>query len=206
MMRALAALLVLSSLAAGAAAEQRDPPRDPDFYHPIDPDKYDSHPVPWPDLSKRPRPRDSRTLTGVFAPDPQGTLRMMSGTQSSSTCIGEPVTPLCAVETLLRKIILRLRSSASQDRVWIYRVYDVQRAGDPMHWVQGKWWRGDSSYRRLPQWREGDILIDLLIMQCPYYDFMPSDSCRTNLVPWTYAVRKSESGLWLDVDDFIPRF
>ena len=70
--------------------------QDPDFYI----DKLESTFVPMPDWRDRPKPRDSWSLHGVFAPDPVGVLRMFEvDGASTSRCIGDPVTALCAVET-----------------------------------------------------------------------------------------------------------
>ncbi len=54
--------------------------QDPDFYI----DKLESADVPMPDWRHRPAPRISRSLDGVFAPDPVGTLRMM-GVESATS-------------------------------------------------------------------------------------------------------------------------
>ena len=113
-----AAALVLMLLLSPAFGEPAAPPwpasmaglpRDPHSWGPFlwrqDPDFYidnlESADVPMPDWRNRPKPRDSRTLHGVFAPDPVGTLRMMGVESATSPCIGDPATPLCAVETYL---------------------------------------------------------------------------------------------------------
>ena len=49
----------------------------------------------------RPQPVDSRDFDAPFAPDHKGEWRVVTLTGGTSTCIGDPVTPLCVVETYL---------------------------------------------------------------------------------------------------------
>ncbi|MCH8092663.1 MAG: hypothetical protein IIC57_09985 [Proteobacteria bacterium] len=95
-------LMLLLSPAFGEPAPAAPPsrastvglPRDPHSWGPFlwreDPDFYidnlESSDAPMPDWRDRPKPRDSRSLHGVFAPDPVGTLpRLLENITGGST-------------------------------------------------------------------------------------------------------------------------
>ncbi len=228
-MRVLMSFLIAVTLALPALAQVREAPRDPDFYYPYDPHNYPTEgrnpsALPNPDLSQRPKPRDSRTLTGVFAPDPVGVLRMMGATEATSTCIGEVALALCAVETVMAAGIRHddklLAIAYGQfwkgpyyatmppvpprpELYWVYRVHGVEVAAPIDRWRKSKWWREERVGHRPPQWRVGDLLIDVLFLRC--YS-KRERHCRSHLVPTTYAVRQLPNGHWAVVDIFDPKF
>ena len=110
--RVLMSLLLSVMLALPVAAQVREAPSDPDFYYPYDPHDFSTDgpnpsALPNPDLSLRPKPRDSQQLSGVFPPEPEGMMRMIGVNESISTCNGEAVSTLCAVETWLAGVIRR---------------------------------------------------------------------------------------------------
>jgi len=97
--------------------------------------------------------RPSRTLTGVFAPDPPAAWREVRRFSATSDCLGRPVSVMCAVDTLMaclhRESMSDCRSLKTRDvdewadrvigdrqpdftvgyeRFWRYRVYRVYRA------------------------------------------------------------------------------
>ncbi len=227
-MRVLMSFLFAVTLALPALAQVREAPRDPDFYYRFDPHDFSPRPdpsaLPNPDLSQRPKPRDSRGLTGVFAPDPVGVLRMMGATESTSTCIGEVASAMCAVETLMAggirnddKLLAISEGPfwkgpyyatmslgpAPSEKYWLYRVHSVEVAGPTDQWRKSKWWRGDRAGGWYPRWRAGDLLIDLLFLKC--YS-KRERHCTSHLVPITYAVRQLPNGNWAVVDIFDPKF
>lgn len=182
-------------------------PRDPDFYVDFDPEKEERPPRPMPDLSGRPTPRDSRTLFGAFAPDPQGTLRYYTvGGPRTSTCIGEPVSALCAIETMYAAWISQ-GPPPLKGRTVIYRVYDVKQIGPDD--LKGPRPDDDSDpwYPRWfePQrpWRLGDLQIQLLSMRCAKPG---AANCDGVLVPVTYTVHQVAPGRWAIVSDYLPAY
>lgn len=223
-MRILVVILLLGSWTLPLQAEVREYPRDPDFYFPFDTDKHDSIPVPMPDLTKRAEPTDSRNLSRSFAPDRMGTLRMIGIEDATSTCIGEPVSVLCAVETYMAAFVRRddhllevaqgpfskgayfkgaLSEPPSRERFVIYRVYHVEPAGPFEQWRAAKWWRADRVGHGTPKWGEGDFLVDILEMEC---HSKTGKYCNSRLIPVTYAVRQMPMRHWVVVDVYVPRW
>ena len=185
--------------------------QDPDFYI----DKLESADVPMPDWRNRPAPRDSRSLHGVFAPDPVGTLRVAGLENATSPCIGDPATPLCAVETYLACIWRRDDRLCKQawgpywkGPIWaqvkegpgadVYQLYRVMRVYEASPGTQTFW-----SYD-LPVtfWREGDVVLELLLMRCRRGD----PECQSSVEPTLFTLRRQPGGTWAIVSrDFYPQ-
>ena len=185
--------------------------QDPDFYI----DKLESTFVPMPDWRNRPKPRDSRSLHGVFAPDPVGTLRMAGLENATSPCIGDPATPLCAVETYLACIWRQDDRLCEQawgpywkGPIWayvkedpvanVYQLYRVMRVYEASPGTQTLW----SDGRAVTFWWEGDVVIELLLMTCRRGD----PECASNVEPHLYTMRRQPDGTWAIVSrDVYPR-
>ena len=183
---------------------------DPDFYI----DKLESTFVPMPDWRNRPKPRDSRLLHGVFAPDPVGTLRVAGLENATSPCIGDPATPLCAVETYLACIWRRDDRLCKQawgpywkGPIWaqikegpvanVFELYRVMRVYEARPGTQTFW-----SYDvPVTFWREGDVVIELLLMTC----WKGDPECRSSVEPALYTLRRQPGGTWAIVSrNFYP--
>ncbi len=214
-------LMLLLSPAFGEPAPAAPPsrtsmaglPRDPHSWGPFlwreDPDFYidnlESTFVPMPDWRDRPAPRDSRTLHGVFAPDPVGTLRRAGLENAASPCIGDPATPLCAVETYLAciwrqddRLCKRAWGPYWKGPIWAYikegpvanvfELYRVMRVYEASPGTQTFW-----SYDvPVTFWREGDVVIELLLMTCRRGD----SECASNVEPRLYTMRRQPDGTW----------
>jgi hypothetical protein len=155
---------------------------------------------------------DSRLLTGVFAPDPEGTWRRIDETDSTSTCIGDPVTPLCAIETLhacltranddLCQIAAahylggpyQYRTPGAMNHYRLYRVTSVRRAT-----IEDVRTGGTGINAR----RVGDILVETEWRPCRAYP--TGDSCLTFSGPTTHTVRRLDGG-WVVIDVYAPRY
>ena len=160
-------------------------------------------------------PVDSRLLTGVFPPDPEGVWRRIGQTDSTSTCIGDPVTPLCAIETLVA-CMARRNSEFCQiaaahflgppprfrgtgwtkqyDRYRIYRVVSVRRATAE----DVRAGRTGINQRHI-----GDLLVDIEWQAC--FKFPWEHRCDTFSRPTTHTVRRFK-GRWIVVDIVAPRY
>ena len=152
-------------------------------------------------------PRNSRLITGVFTPDPEGIWRTITATDSTSNCIGDPVTPLCAIETHL--------ACHQHHRLDLCRI-----AFEPF-FEEGTYFAGDKpssyfSYRvvrvRLAEVPDleprpgmvttrqlGDHLIDVIIRIC----WASTGYCSTPQFPTTYAVRRF-GNRWAVMDIHVP--
>jgi hypothetical protein len=157
-------------------------------------------------------PRD----VDVPKPDPPGHWRVMHQTNEKSTskCIGNPSTPLCAVETAracfvrdepeLCRIALKmdnftwLKLSSRQPREYIHEKYRVYfsmqiRDGDIPNPEDGDWLgRGFKGKNVMP----GDIVIDLDVRSC--WRELRCDPLKHS-VTWYYFVRKL-TDRWVVVD------
>lgn len=222
----LAAALATGVTAPAPAETEADVPRDPDFYYVYDDSKEPG--VPRPDLSQRPKPRDSRTLTGRdFGPDPQGTLRhFVVGGGASSTCIGEPVTALCAIETFIAAFASRNDSllniaegpffsgprfsdkrALAVGQTEFYRVYETKRlqpkdvTGPRPEDVDP--WYPRWHYNGEEPWRVGDLQVLVLEMECPSQS---SEACFSFYIPFAYTVREIASNRWAVVSIYRARY
>ena len=184
--------------------------QDPDFYS----DNFESSFVPMPDWRNRPAPRDSRTLHGVFAADPVGTLRMMGVESATSPCIGDPATPLCAVETYVAcrwrrddRLCKRAWGPYWKGPIWaqikegpvadVFELYRVMRVYEASPGTQTLW----SDGRAVAFWREGDVVIEILRMTC----WKGNPQCQSNVEPTLYTMRRQPGGTWAIVSrDFYP--
>ena len=134
---------------------------------------------------------DSRRQTGVFAPDPEWAWRTMTQTDGTSGCIGEPVTPLCAIETSIacilrenpelcriawavdpRLSLVRVIEGASVIEYIDYRVVSVRRltAGHAPAEAGLKLWG-----------RPGDLVIGIVRRWC--HEERPIEHCQTTEDP-----------------------
>ncbi len=157
------------------------------------------------------KPVDSRLLTGVFAPDPEGVWRKTDQIHSTSQCIGDPITPLCAIETwdtcFVRKNIelcriamekflsdpFRFHSGPKENHYSKYRVVSVRRAtADDIR----------SGPRRLDSRQIGDLLIEIEWQPC--WKGERVDDCTTFSAPTTYTMRQFD-GRWAVVNVHQPR-
>jgi hypothetical protein len=201
-------------------------PRDPDFFIYYDVEVQElPPPKPMPDLAKRPKPRDSRTLFGAFAPDPQGTLRYYTvGGPRTSTCIGEPVSALCAIETLNAawlygdRRLMEFAYGPFAKFFWInpqfkpkgftkiYRVYDVKQIG-PDDLKGPRPWEGSAWYPRWFEprqaWQVGDLQIQILSMLC---EKPGAADCDRRAAPDTYTVRMIAPDRWVIVNVYHPAY
>ena len=157
-------------------------------------------------------PVDSRLLTGVFPPDPEGVWRRIGQTDSTSTCIGDPVTPLCAIETLHACIARRkselcraakgkfltnqslFRSRGNEYHYGIYRVVSVRRATAE----DVRAGRTGINQRHI-----GDLLVDIEWQAC--FKSPLEHRCDTFSRPTTHTVRRFK-GRWIVVDIVAPRY
>lgn len=200
-------------------------PHDPDFFVPYGDDQAAPR-FPKPDISKRPTPRDSRTLIGNFAPDPQGTLRYyVVGGPHSSTCLGQPVSPLCTLETLIAGMmegdrhLLEIGCGPFAKFFWLdrkplpkgytrfYRIYDVKRLGpDDLKRNELRQEDTDRWYPYGPSegrpWRAGDIMIQTLYLNCK----PQADMCDSHTVPITDTFRQVAPGQWALMSSYNPPY
>ena len=184
-----------------------------------DPDLYSiryAGAVPKPDLRTRPKPRDARTLVGAFPPDPKGVLRAIDFGWSTSRCIGQAVTALCAVEThqacftradnALCSLVgdrrdlppYRLEPSFyTQTFFRMFRVLTAREVGP-----------GDvADFGELPPYGKvprlvGDSVIDIIELNC----WRDADYCFTSEVVVTYTLRRIGLRRWQIVDRWHTRF
>ena len=157
--------------------------------------------------SKKPQPVPSRLLTGVFQPDPEGVWRTITQTDSTSDCIGDPVTPMCAVDTGLACLQwqqLDLCKIAVKDfnGGQLFGGTPSPRKSSTRYRVVGVRLAEQADLaprpRGIPNRVVGDMLIDLIDGRC-----WSDNNCSTHEVPITYTVRKFE-GRWLIVDVYRP--
>ena len=142
---------------------------------------------------KKPEPVPSRQLTGVFAPDPEGVWRTITQTESTSDCIGEPVTPMCAVDTRWacyqwnRQDLCEISvkdfyaggrfQGGPPPSYTRYRVVGVRIVAKAERIVRP---------RHVLNVEAGDVHIDLIDGIC----WPVNDYCSTSEVPTTYTLRK----------------
>ncbi len=158
-----------------------------------------------------PEPVDSRLLTGVFAPDPESVWRRISRADSTSQCIGEPLTPLCTIETyhacFVRRIAelcqvatahflgepIRFHSRGHENHYVIYRVVAVRRAtADDVR----------SGRKGINLRYIGDLLVDIDWQPCWKNDL--TNECTNRTAPTTYTLRRYKER-WVIVDLHMPR-
>ncbi len=216
---AVALTLVLSALPS--RAEEGSIPRDPHSWGPFlwreDPDFYSDKLESWevrkPNWRKRPEPRDSWTLHGVFTPDPVGILRMVGLESATSSCIGDPATPLCAVETYFACIWRRDDSlcEAAWGPYWkgprwaqvkedadVYDLYRVMRVYEASPGTKTLW----SHDQPVTFWQEGDVVVELFLMVCR----RGNPKCSSRVEPTVFTTREQPDGSWAIVSrDFYPR-
>ncbi len=156
-------------------------------------------------------PVDSRLLTGVFPPDPEGVWRRIGQTDSTSQCIGDPVTPLCAIETLdacLARFVGELCQIASAHFLGgPYRFRPSDRKSDHGHYriyrvVSVRLATAEDlrvSRPGINQRHVGDLLVDIEWQPCW------KSGCITFSRPTTYTMRRLE-GRWAVVDIHWPRW
>ena len=179
-----------------------------------------------------PKPVPSRQLTGVFEPDPEGVWRIITQDDKTGTsdCIGEPVSPVCAIDTIracgvrhkheLCLIAWGDNPAKKQDdffytkptpgRYTKYRIVSVRQAKPkdagklPMP--------NPTQWRKITKIQEGDILISMQRASCYFLDnaFTPSpnDSCdvfEPLNMPSIFVLRKVYKA-WVVVDNFVPKW
>ena len=156
--------------------------------------------------SEKPKPVPSRQLTGVFAPDPEGVWRTITPTDSTSDCIGDPVTPMCAVESRLacyHWAKVELCHAAEADFPKDYKFYVGPRSSDLNYRVTSVRLVTKADLaprpRGIPNHLVGDLMIDIILQNCWGAD------CSTHGKPVTYSVRKSNTS-WTIVDIYLPRY
>jgi len=124
---------------------------------------------------------------------------------SSSKCIGNPVTPMCAVETVMACLyrgndeLCRIGMGLDQNpghgnKRPIPRVlYRVVTSGILMRSNFPWWSRRDALTRPgVPAVREGDVRIDILSRECDE-EVSPTE-CHRPFAPITYVVRRLQDG------------
>ena len=154
--------------------------------------------------SEKPEPAPSRQLTGVFQPDPEGVWRTITPTDSTSDCIGDPVTAMCAVDTRLacyhwKKV--ELCHAAEADFPKDHKFHSGPRSSDLNYRVTGVRLATEADLaprpRGIPNHLVGDLMIDVILQQCWGAD------CSTHEKPVTYSVRKKNAA-WTIVDIYLP--
>ena len=148
-------------------------------------------------VKKEPVP--SRQLTGVFQPDPEGVWR----TISTSDCIGDPVTAMCAVDTHLacfQRRRLDLCEIAVKDFYsdQLFEGTTSPRKSSTKYRVVGVRLAEQADLaprpRGIPNRIVGDLMIDLIDGEC-----FSNNNCIMGEVPVTYTMRKF-GDRWLVVD------
>jgi hypothetical protein len=158
--------------------------------------------------------------------DPPGHWRLMTQDPdtTSSKCVGDPKTPLCAVETIRACFIRRddnlcrvgmgldhppgvIKSFKTPWAYEWYRIVDVKQLGEKDLRVTDT----DPKYTDDPEyspwaWRTGDVKIAAFIINCSQYidEIKPARCQKHPLPPTTYIVRK-EGTRWRVVDWDTPR-
>lgn len=134
-------------------------------------------------------------LAGEPPPDPPGEVRVAAQTNGDSTsdCIGRPVTPLCLVETILACDIRddeKLCRIALQDRYTEPRVRGVELF--PASWLEYKIWEQipfDPADKFLCEGGQaGDVVIRVFTRECPDAEFCH----RWEMIPFHYVTRKTD--------------
>ena len=156
-------------------------------------------------------PAPSRQLSGVFAPDPEGVWRTITQTEATSDCIGEPVTPMCAIDSWIAcgtrlevKLCdiaggepqkgLRFVSTPSPRSYVNYRVVSVRRA-------EVKDITAVPVYNKKQKRKIGDLLIGVIEQGC----VGSKEYCVTDGMPTTYTLRRSRKQ-WRIIDLYTPRY
>ncbi len=164
----------------------------------------------------KPEPAPSRQLTGVFSPDPEGVWRAITKTDGAGGCIGDPVAPLCAIDTRLACFVRRDEElcKIAEGEFWYgkigfrrkganafyikYRVETVRRAG-PVDLEPNP--KIDHS-RKL-----GDLLVELFAQSCWESETPgePPNCLKPASVPTTYTLRQTD-GRWSVVSVHSPPY
>ncbi len=131
-------------------------------------------------------PVDSRQLSGAFTPDPEGVWRMITPSDSTSECIGDPVAPLCAVEFHLacyrrrEPDLCRVAYGPEWEEEIIFSTYPHKTFFS--YRVKKTWLTGPKDLEPLPNYafnRElGDLMIDVIV---PTY-WTESGYCSTPII------------------------
>ena len=140
-----------------------------------------------------PEPVDSRQLRGVFAPDPEGVWRTITPSDSTSECIGDPVAPLCAVESHLA---CYRRHAPDLCRIAYGPDWQGEIRFDPYtpntfisYRATKTWLAGPKDVQPLPRYafnRElGDLMIDVILRTC----WSEDGYCTTPIIPITFTAR-----------------
>jgi len=199
-MRKLFAVILAASFLAGtaeaaAAASKRPPVKSPCIDLP-------------PERQAR---RSSRDLQGLFRPDPPDHWRRIGVDRRNTTsdCIGDPVTPACAIDTMMAAFVAL--------DIELYRTVDPSLANDPA-FVQ--------SIRSLESVERSDVVYRFHQVADPATENKPrssrprygsplkgdtieivleKQSCHTDDLTSRpgYILRRSETG-WRIIGDFIP--
>ena len=140
-----------------------------------------------------PEPVDSRQLRGVFAPDPEGVWRTITPSDSTSECIGDPVAPLCAVESHLACYRRHAPTFAASptDRIGKGNSASTLHTNTFISYRATKTWlAGPKDVQPLPRYafnRElGDLMIDVILRTC----WSEDGYCTTPIIPITFTARK----------------
>ena len=179
-----------------------------------------------------PKPVPSRQLTGVFEPDPEGVWRIITQDDKTGTsdCIGEPVSPVCAIDTVRacyerKQYELCLMAwgedpSKKQDdyfqgkpspgdyvkyRIVTVRLAEPKDAGklpipNPTEW------------RKVTKIRAGDLLIGIIKEACRTPDKSPVPSQKDYCIPFevpempTIVVLRLTKEKWWIADGFSPKW
>ena len=158
--------------------------------------------------SEKPQPVPSRQLTGVFAPDPEGVWRTITPTDSTSDCIGDPVTPMCAIDTRWACFQWN-RQDLCEIAVKDFYAGGRFQGGPPTSYTRYRvvGVRIVTKAERILRPRHvldveaGDVHIDLIDGHCsPNIDY-----CSTFEVPTTYTLRKFGEG-WKILVSYAPRY
>ncbi|MGQ0663193.1 MAG: hypothetical protein ACT4P2_06320 [Pseudomonadota bacterium] len=156
------------------------------------------------------------------APDPPDYWRIMDRTDeaTTSTCIGNPTTPLCAVENILACFV-----RTNNELCWIamrvdealemfktrpvpgayerYRVASAKRLKDGFKDIPPTAY-GVNPRDRPKDVRPGDILLELRIVSCWRYN--PKELCETGRRSPRYYIIRGSGDRWVVTGWFTPQW
>ena len=152
-------------------------------------------------------PVDSRRLSGAFTPDPEGVWRTITPSDSTSECIGDPVAPLCAVESHLacyrrhEPDLCRIAYGPEWEEEISFPTYPPKTFFS--YRVKKTWLAGPKDLEPLPNYafnRElGDLMIDVIVRTC----WTEDGYCSTPIIPTTFTARKFGER-WAVVEIYLP--
>ena len=149
-------------------------------------------------------------------PDPPGVWRRVThdNATTDSKCIGNPVTPLCAIETYLACFLHREPHYCAIVEAGVRPLPQVGKALHQYEEYRIVYARRPSRLNPLEpttegtaQWLPGDVLIGLMRRACFKYDGRP-DNCTLDVEnkPLFVYILRREGEDWIFVSRFRPRF